>query len=138
LDERLARVENTAFIRRLYDGINRRDDAVFDLFAEDVVHHNRLPGTPAGREGNRQGMHALFAAFPDLEATIEDLLADGDRVAVRTRLQGTQVGPLFGSPGTGQVMSIETMAFFRVQGGLIVEEWLIAGQPGLLANPQVM
>jgi steroid delta-isomerase-like uncharacterized protein len=122
--------ENAALVRRLYDGINRRDEDVFDLFAEDIVHHNRLPGTPAGRDGNRQGMHALFTAFPDLVATIEDLVVEGDRVAVRTRLRGTHVGPFFGSPGTGQPVSIETMAFFRIHGGQIVEEWLVAQSPG--------
>jgi steroid delta-isomerase-like uncharacterized protein len=123
---------NSALVRRLYNGINQRAEDVFDLFAADIVHHNRMPGTPEGREGNRQGMHALFAAFPDLEVTIEDLVADGDRVAVRTRLRGTHVGPLYGSPGTGKTVSIEAMAFFRILGGLIVEEWLVADQPSLL------
>ena len=72
--------ENKRLIRHFFDGVIARDMGAFEVFAADAVHHNPFPGTPAGQEGNKQGMMLLFAAFPDWQKTIEDLIAEGDKV----------------------------------------------------------
>src|SRR6516164_1886274 len=94
--------ENKRLIRQFFEGVNARDMTVFELFAPDAVHHNPFPGTPAGREGNKQGMLLLFAAFPDWHTTIEDLIAEGDKVVVRMTQRGTHQGTLFGIAATGK------------------------------------
>jgi steroid delta-isomerase-like uncharacterized protein len=120
--------ENKRLIHHFFEGVNGRDMRAFELFAPDAVHHNPFPGTPAGREGNKQGMMLLFAAFPDWQTTIEDLIAEGDKVVVRMTQRGTHLGTFFGLAATGKQVTVEGIAIFRLRNGQIVEEWLITDQ----------
>jgi steroid delta-isomerase-like uncharacterized protein len=120
--------ENKRLIRHFFEGVNARDMTAFELFASDAVHHNPFPGTTPGREGNKQGMMLLFAAFPDWQTTIEDLIAEGDKVVVRMTQQGT----LFGIPPTGKHVTVAGIAVFRLKERQIVEEWLITDQLGVM------
>ena len=120
--------ENKRLIRQFFEGVNARDMTVFELFAPDAVHHNPFPGTPPGREGNKQGMLLLFAAFPDWHTTIEDLIAEEDKVVVRMTQHGTHQGTIFGLAATGKQVSVAGIAIFRLRNSQIVEEWLITDQ----------
>ncbi len=120
--------ENKRLIRDFFAGVNARDMGAFEAFAPDAVHHNPFPGTPAGREGNKQGMLLLFAAFPDWQTTIEDLIAEGDKVVVRMTQRGIHQGPFFGLAATGKQVTVAGIAIFRLRNGQIVEEWLITDQ----------
>lgn len=120
--------ENKRLIHQFFDGVNARDMGAFEVFAPDAVHHNPFPGTPPGREGNKQGMMLLFAAFPDWQTTIEDLIAEGDEVAVRMTQRGTHRGTFFGLAATGKQVTVAGIAIFRLRNGQIVEEWLITDQ----------
>jgi steroid delta-isomerase-like uncharacterized protein len=120
--------ENKRLIRHFIDGVNVRDMGAFEVFAPDAVHHNPFPRTPPGREGNKQGMLLLFAAFPDWHTTIEDLIAEGDKVVVRMMQRGTHQGTFFGLAATGKQVSVAGIAIFRLHNSHIVEEWLITDQ----------
>jgi predicted ester cyclase len=120
--------ENKRLIRYFFEGVNAQDMTAFELFAPDAIHHNPFPGTPAGREGNKQGMLLLFAAFPDWQTAIEDLIAEGDKVVVRM----TQRGTFFGIPPAGKQATVAGIAIFRLKERQIVEEWLITDQLGVL------
>jgi steroid delta-isomerase-like uncharacterized protein len=120
--------ENKRLIRHFFAGVNARDMEAFEVFAPDAVHHNPFPGTPAGREGNKQRMLLLFAAFPDWQTTIEDLIAEGDKVVVRMTQRGTHRGTFFGLAATGKQVTVAGIAIFRLRNGQIVEEWLITDQ----------
>ena len=120
--------ENKRLIRHFFEGVNARDMGAFEIFALDAVHHNPFPGTPPGREGNKQGMLLLFAAFPDWQTTIEDLIAEADKVVVRMMQHGTHQGTFFGLAATGKQVSVAGIAIFRLCDGQIVEEWLITDQ----------
>ena len=130
--------ENTVLVRRFYEGMNAHDLLAANLFAEDVVHHNPLPGSPPGREGNKRTMRAIFAAFPDWGVEVEDVLARGDKVAVRTVQRGTHEGGLFGIAPTGRQVEFSAMAVYRLEGGLIAEEWIETDRLGLLAQLRVI
>ena len=70
--------------RRIIDAISRGDADGFDtLIAPDIVDHNPIPDQAPGREGMRQWMTAVRTAMPDLRGTVEDVIAEGDRVAAR-------------------------------------------------------
>ena len=114
--------ENKRLIRHFFEGVNARDMTAFELFAPDAVHHHPFPGTPPGREGNQQGMLLLFAAFPDWQTTIEDLIAEGDKVVVRITQRGTHQGTLFGFPASGKQVTAGGIALFSQRNGQIVEE----------------
>lgn len=124
--------ENKTLIRQFFAALNRCDMTAFELFAPQAVHHHPFPRTPLGREGNKQGILILLAAFPDWHTTIEDLVAEGEKVVVRMTPQGTHQGTLFGMLPTGKRVTAEGIAIFRMNHGQIVEEWLITDQLHLL------
>jgi steroid delta-isomerase-like uncharacterized protein len=71
----------------------------------------------------------MRAGFPDIQWTLEELIAEGDKVAARFTMRGTHNGPFFGVPPTGKKIAVKAMNFYRITNGKIVEEH---GQPDLL------
>ena len=99
---RAADVEaNKKLVRTLIDEVmNKRQlDAVDRFLAPDFVEHN--PNLPQGREGRKQFAAAVHAGFSDYRGEIVEILAEGDKVVVRTQWSGTQDGPFLGLPPSG-------------------------------------
>ncbi len=113
--------------------INGNNLAVVDeLFAPDFqVRDAAFPVAP-GSEGVKQVVVAMRAAFPDLQETIEDLLADGDRVMVRWSSRGTHQGPFAGIAPTGKPFVWRGVFVLRVADGRFVEMWQVHDSLGLL------
>jgi predicted ester cyclase len=102
--------------------LNQHDPNAVDRFvAVDYVNHNPL--VPDGREANRAFWAGFFAAFPDLQATMEDLVVAGDRVVGRFVYHGTHTGPLFGIAPTGRPIEMRSIDIWRVREGEFVEHW---------------
>ncbi len=74
----------------------------------------------------------LTGAFPDLRVRIEDMVAEGDRVAVRLRFEGTHQGPFRGIEATGRPISFGAIRIYRLVGGKVVETWANQDSPGLI------
>lgn len=108
-----------------------RIDVVDEICAEDVVDHNPL-GTARGRDELRDHVEDLHAAFDDVAATVEDVLAEGDLVAMRVTLEGVHVGEFLGVEPTDREFEITNHVFTRVEDGRIVERWVLADVFGLL------
>jgi steroid delta-isomerase-like uncharacterized protein len=117
--------ENKALIRRwTEEGWNKGNfELAEEVFAPDMVSHNAPPGAASGFEGWKQGAMMLRSAFPDSKNTIEDMLAEGDRVAWRWSSTGTHQGPFFGVPPTGKQVSVTGTNIVRIAEGRIVELW---------------
>lgn len=128
--------EHKALVRRFSEElISRGNYAVADeLIAENYVNHNPIPGQVPGRAGFKESLALLRAAFPDLHESIEALVAEGDRVAVRATRHGTHRGPFMGLPATGKAVTVPTMYILRVVAGKIVEAWLNWDMLGLLGQ----
>src|SRR5438046_3579592 len=96
--------ENKATARMCYDEVlNRGNISVIDkVTAENYVDHTAAPGMPHGREGEKQWFLMLRAAFPDGRTTIDDIIAEGDKVVVRGTMTGTQSGEFMGLPAPGK------------------------------------
>src|SRR5262249_5535374 len=110
------------------------DESVIDqIIARDYVVHD--PGTP-GRAGTPEGEKQVLAmyrsVFPDLHFVVEDVLADGDRAAVRWRATGAQRGALMGIAPTGRSISISAISWLRIANGQIAEHWLSWDSLGML------
>jgi steroid delta-isomerase-like uncharacterized protein len=73
-------------------------------------------------------------AFPDLQAHVEDIVAAGDKVAVRVRFRGTHAGEFLGFPATGRTVEYVSHEFYRIAGGLIAEEWICSDMATLLGQ----
>ena len=102
--------------------LNSHDPDLVDQFVGDEYrNHNAFVAD--GREGNRQFWTAFFAALPDLQATMEDLIVSGDRVVGRFVYRGTQTGDLMGIPASGNPVEMRSIDIWRVQDGMFVEHW---------------
>jgi steroid delta-isomerase-like uncharacterized protein len=99
------------------------DGYITTLYAPEAVFH----GYPAAFSPDRDGIAAFFralrAGMPDATISAEDLLTDGDRVAVRFTLTGTHTGELFGAPATGKHVEAEGITIIRFSGERVVERW---------------
>lgn len=99
-------------------------DVLEDIIAPDYVSHD--PGIPEpirGLEGVRQLVAGYRQAFPDLQVTIEDQIAEGERVVTRWSARGTHQGDLWGIAPTGKQATVTGISIERIVGGKIVEDW---------------
>ena len=107
-------------------------DIVDELLATDFVHHLKDPGLPPGREAMKLLGQSIAAGFPDVQVTVEDLLADGDKVIERTTARATHSGEFNGIPPTGKQVAWTEIHIHRLQDGKIVELWSEIDLLGLL------
>lgn len=117
--------DNKALIRRLFEEVFPAGDpaALRDLVSTDIIDHDPMPGQPAGVEGIEYVMSTLHTAQPDLQFTVDDLVAEADRVAIRWTLRGTSTGPMLGQPPSGQPVQQTAIVIFRIADGKIAERW---------------
>lgn len=123
--------EKKAVVRRFVEEVYNKGNlnAVDELVAEAYVDHAQ---NVQGRAAVKEIVSSIRAAFPDLQVTIEDMVAEGDTVAVRTRSTHTHRGHFMGIPPTGVEGSHTGMAFIRIVDGQVVEFWEEADMLGLL------
>jgi predicted ester cyclase len=133
--------QNKEVLRRVIEeGFNRGNyDALDPLFAPDYQEHQF--GLKKNMSGLKEDIQFLRTAFPDFHLTIEDMIADGDKVWIRMTAQGTNLGPFMGSP-TGKSHTSTVIDICRFEDGRIVEHWgvpdrfAVMAQLGLLPTPQ--
>jgi len=125
---------NKASMRRFYDEVfNKKNRAAIDEFIDpNQVDHAAPPGTPGGLEGAKQTLTMYLTAFPDLHFTVEDIIAEEDKVVARLTVRGTQQGVFMGIPPTGKQATSTAIDINRVVGGKSVEHWLNMDTLGLL------
>jgi steroid delta-isomerase-like uncharacterized protein len=116
--------ENKATARRWYDGVFNTGnlDLINGLFAPNFVDHDPVNPLP-GLEGVRQVVTMYRTAFPDLQITVEDWIAEGDKVVTRFRAQGTHQGPLMGMPPTQRRVTVTGIDILGFENGKITEHW---------------
>ncbi len=123
------RERNKAVIRASVAAVNSQDwGRIAELVAADFVRHSHAGGAPGvrSRDDLVRFLRGEFETFPDAIESIADILAEGDRVAVRHRFRGTQRGPLGPYPPSGRVMEADYLAIYRLDGGVVAEaraEW---------------
>ena len=118
--------ENKALVRRSFEEVFNQGnlDAVEEIFASDyVLHDPTSPEEIRGIEGMRQYVSIYRSAFPDLQQSIEDQFAEGEKVATRLMGRGTHQGELLGIPPTGNRVEAPGIVINRISGGKIAESW---------------
>lgn len=125
--------DNKATVRRFRDALNAGDvGAAMSVFAQDaVIHLSGAPG-PLNPEAFKQFGGAFLAAFPDGEATVEDVIAEGDKVVSRLTFRGTHTADLMGMPPTGQTVAVSELTIDRIADGRIVESWRLFDQAAMM------
>lgn len=117
---------NKAISRRVVEEIfnKGRLEAADELVTPDFVGHDpALPEPLRGPDGLRSQAEGYRSAFPDMRITIEDEIAEGDRVVTRWMARGTHEGELFGIPATGRQATVTGITIDRIVDGRIVETW---------------
>jgi steroid delta-isomerase-like uncharacterized protein len=122
---------NKAVMQRFTEFINTGNKKLAaELISPDAIFH--VPGAPEplrGPDGYLAVIGMMRSGFPDIQWTLEEMIAEGDRVAARFIMRGTHRGSFFGVPPTGSAIEVQAMNFYRLSGGQLVEE---RGQPDLL------
>lgn len=125
---------NLALVARLTDLIEVEHDidGLDGVLAEDFVNHSPSEGFAADREGFKATARSVYGAFSDLESTIEEAFAAGDRVVTRWTERGTHSGEYLGVVATGRAVVVRAIEIWRVRDGLIVERWAEVNEVELL------
>lgn len=126
--------ENKQLIVEHYEAVVHAGDAaaIERQLTPDFVDHEAPPGTPPGPAWVVPWSGTLRAAFPDLRVTVEDMVAEGDRVAVRATWRGTHRGPFLALAPTGRSFVFSGMVFWRFAGGRLAERWAEIDRMGLM------
>ncbi len=125
--------ENKALVRRFVEEIfvQGRPEAVDDLLADDFVSHT-WRSTGDGKADLRKAIDRTSTVLADVEFTIEDMIAEADRVAVRVTARATQVGEFLGLQPSGKGYAIGEIHIFRIRGGRVIEHWHQYDQTGMM------
>ena len=125
---------NTAQLQRLTEEVLTRHNlaALDEIFHADYVEDEPPPGMGPGRDGLRQWLASWIAAFPDVRWTVEEQIADEDRVWSRSSWQGTHQGPFLGIPPTGKNVTVAAWTIDRFTDGKIAESRIIMDTLGMM------
>ena len=126
--------DTRTFVRSTTEAIWRTGNAslIDEHMAPNYVLHKPPTGFAPDREGLKAILHAMRSAFPDLRMTVEDVVAEGDKVVQRRLYEGTHKGELFGIPASGKSVSVSQITVSRVADGKFVEEWAETDFLGML------
>ncbi|MCB9099793.1 MAG: ester cyclase [Anaerolineales bacterium] len=124
--------QSKTIAQNIFAALNERDlDGVVAYYAPGSRFHGWAPET-LNADGYKAAMSALLAGFPDSRFPVEEIIAEGDKVVVRHRFQGTHQAEFQGIPATGQAVSIDGIALLRLDNGAVVEGWLNADLMGMM------
>ena len=135
-DAEATRTANVAVVSRFIEEFknNANHGIVDELMSPDFVHHLTDPRLPEGREAIKLLGQSIVAGFPDVHASVEDLLADGDKVIERTQTSATLTGEFNGIPPTGKQVGWTEIHIYRLENGKIAEQWSEIDLLGLLVQ----
>jgi steroid delta-isomerase-like uncharacterized protein len=127
--------QNKQLVEQLIERVfvNGEDEAIEELVAEDFTPRT-FGSMPPGREGLREGMKRAGSGVSDPEFEIQDLIAEGDRVAARITSSATHTGQFMGLPASGNRYTIDELHIFRIRDGQLIEHWHAFDTASLLAQ----
>lgn len=115
-----------AFLRFNHEAVTNCElDLVDELVDPEIVHHSAFPGQRPGLDGIKESIRTIHLALSDYSVTVNDIVAEDDKVAGRCTINGTHLGELLGMAPTGKSFSMEEMMIVRFRNGRIIELWSI-------------
>ena len=124
---------NKNLLRRFYKEVyvDWNMALVDEVVSPQFMSHDWLEGA-TGPQAFRDYYSAIRSAVPDARYEVDDLIAEGDRVVVRWRLLGTHKGDFRGIAATGRTITLKGIAIYRVEGGKLLERWVVSDLHGML------
>jgi steroid delta-isomerase-like uncharacterized protein len=127
--------DNKILVRRYQEIYNENDlDALTEVLSEELLTPTILAGLPPGLEGARAAHRIMLRGFPDFQTTIEDLIAEGDKVVARITMRGTHRGDFMNLAATGKQVEFAGAYIVRIRNGRIIEHWGEEDSMSLLAQ----
>lgn len=125
---------NKALVARFYSDVfvNWDRDLVDEMLSPDFRSHDWPEDARTGPAGFWDFYDGVLSSFPDTRYVVDDLIAEGDRVVVHWRLLATQQGEFYGMAPTGKPISLQGIAIYRVEGGKLMERWVVYDLYGLI------
>jgi steroid delta-isomerase-like uncharacterized protein len=125
---------NKAAIRKFLEEVinQNRMDRANDLVVEDFVELDPLPGQRQGREGLKEVLSAMRAAFPDMHWVVQEMVAEGDRVVTRFSWTGTHRGAFLGVPATGRKVDVNGVVMDELVGGKMSRSRILMDSLGMM------
>ena len=125
---------NKELVRRFYKEVyvDWKMALVDEVVSPRFTSHDWPEDGPTGPQGFRNYYSAIRSALPDARYAVDDLIAEGDRVVVRWRLLGTHEGDFRGIAPTGRPIVLKGIAIYRVEGGKLMERWVVSDLYGVL------
>ena len=121
--------ENKAIAKRWNEVVNKGNvDVIDELAATNYINR----ASNADREAHKRWVIGWRAANPDVGITIEDTIAEGDKVVVRWTMHGTHIGEFWGIPPTGKKFTMSGISIYRIEDGKIVEDWANSDTLGMM------
>ena len=126
--------DNKALVRRYYEDLwNKWDLTIVDkIISDDFTFRGSLAVTVEGREGFKGYVNLVRSAFPDFHNTVEELIAEADKVVARLTYRGTHRGKLFSVAPTNKRVTYTGVAIFTMSGGQMVDGWVMGDTLGLM------
>ena len=126
-------VDNTTIVRNYLQRVWEQQDytAIDETIKPDYIQHSRVVGQ-SGREPVKAFFQMVHNAFSDVKFTVEDMLAEGDKVAWRWTIQGRHSGIFQGIPPTGKDFTLTGMSILRLENGKFAELWVEQDMLGLI------
>jgi steroid delta-isomerase-like uncharacterized protein len=134
-EAQLMPVDTKAIVRRLYEDVwnKRKLELVSDLISPShALHDNNSPGSSVGPEAYKAQMALFLAAFPDLRFTVEDTVAEKDKVAASWTISGTHKGEFWGVRPTNKQMSMDGITIHHIANGKIIDSYISSDALGLM------
>jgi steroid delta-isomerase-like uncharacterized protein len=124
----MSTADNKATFMRFHEAANTGDlkiisTAIDELVEPDVLFHAPVPSGATGAQALKEVWTVLVRAFPDISLTVEDLIAEGDKVVGRTTVRGTHQGDYMGLAPTGKPVAYNEIFIFRIDNGRVAEIW---------------
>jgi len=129
--------QNKATVRRFFEQIDKGNTDVVDELYADTLRFYQPGSDPVDKAARKQLLLMFRSVFPDSSHTIEDMIAEGDRVVTRFTFHGTQRGELMGIPATGKQVAVQGMVIDRLSAGKIMEEWVSFDMMGMMQQLSV-
>jgi steroid delta-isomerase-like uncharacterized protein len=139
-EEAVSAEDNKALVRRFVDEVQSKGntDLIYEICSPEFVNHSAPPGLPADREGIKILMTMFKGAFPDSYFSVEDMIAEGDKVVTRKTFHGTHEGEFMGIPPSGRHVNVSLIDVVRISEERVVEHWSVGDNLGMMQQLGVM
>jgi predicted ester cyclase len=126
--------DNKALVRRFVDEVQSggNTDLIDDICSPEFVNHSAPSGLPADREGIKILTTMFKGAFPDSYFSVEDMIAEGDKVVTRKTFHGTHEGEFMGIPPSGRPVNVSLIDVVRISDWRVVEHWSVGDNLGMM------